>query len=103
MDFFFFFFFLQIFFDCNAEVYVVFLRLLCTENDIKRSNKNNHLREVNAEYLHSPVNLYWTHAVHFRNKFHFSEIHGSMNATGHVQSYATYFARDPMHSYFHEP
>ena len=22
---------------------------------------------------------------HLRNKFHFSEIHGSMNATGHVQ------------------
>ena len=23
---------------------------------------------------------------HLRNKFHFSEVHGSMNATGHVQS-----------------
>ena len=23
---------------------------------------------------------------HLRNKFHFSEVHGNMNATGHVQS-----------------
>ena len=25
-------------------------------------------------------------SVHLRNKFHFSEVHGSMNAMGHVQS-----------------
>ena len=25
-------------------------------------------------------------AIYLRNKFHFSEVHGSMNATGHVQS-----------------
>ena len=24
--------------------------------------------------------------IHLRNKFHFSEVHGSMNAMGHVQS-----------------
>ena len=24
-------------------------------------------------------------AIYLRNKFHFSEVHGSMNATGHVQ------------------
>ena len=44
-------------FDCHADVYVVFLRLICThKKDVKRSNKNNHLREVNAKYLHSPTN-----------------------------------------------
>ena len=42
--------------DCNADVYVDFLRLIYTKNDVKRSNKNNHLREVNAKYLHSPTN-----------------------------------------------
>ena len=44
----------------NADVYVVFCRLLCQKkkkkNDIKRSNKHNHLREVNAKHLHSPTN-----------------------------------------------
>ena len=25
-------------------------------------------------------------AIYSRNKFHFSEVHGSMNATGHMQS-----------------
>ena len=25
-------------------------------------------------------------AIYLRNKFHFSAVHGSMNATGHVQS-----------------
>ena len=25
-------------------------------------------------------------AIYLRNKFHFSEVHGSMNATGHMQS-----------------
>ena len=25
-------------------------------------------------------------AIYLRNNFHFSEVHGSMNATGHVQS-----------------
>ena len=43
-------------FDCNADIYVVFLRLLCTKNDVKRSTKPNHLREVNAKHLHSPSN-----------------------------------------------
>ena len=44
-------------FDYNADIYVVSLRLLCTKkNDAKRSNKNNHLREVNAKYLHTPAN-----------------------------------------------
>ena len=43
-------------FDCNADVYVVFLRLLGTKNDVKRSNKNNYLRDVIAKYLHSPTN-----------------------------------------------
>ena len=36
-----------------------------------------------------------------RNKFHFSEVHGSMNATGHVRHVNS--ARDPLRSYFHEP
>ena len=27
-----------------------------------------------------------TFVVELRNKFHFSEVHGSMNSTGHVQS-----------------
>ena len=40
----------------NADVYVIFRRLLCTKNDVKRSNKHNHLREVNAKHLHSPTN-----------------------------------------------
>ena len=44
-------------FDCNADIYVFcFLRLLCTNNDAKRSNKSNHLREANAKYLHPPTN-----------------------------------------------
>ena len=43
-------------FDCKADVYVVFLCLLCTKHDLKPSNKNNQLREVNAKYLHSPTN-----------------------------------------------
>ena len=39
-----------------------------------------------------------------RSKFHFSEVHGSMNATGHMQSRRHInFARDPLRSYFHEP
>ena len=46
---------------------------------------------------------------HLKNKFHFSEVHGSMNATGHVQSKwrpkgrHINFARDLLGSYFHEP
>ena len=40
--------------------------------------------------------------IHLRNKFHFSEVHGSMNATGHVQSHVN-FARDLLRSYFHDP
>ena len=40
-------------FDGHADVFVVFLRLLCTKkkkkNDAKRSNKNNHLRDFNAK------------------------------------------------------
>ena len=43
-------------FDCNADVYVVFWRLLCTKNDVKRFEKHNHLREVNAKHLHWPTN-----------------------------------------------
>ena len=43
-------------FDCNADVYVVFWRLLCTKNDVKRFNKHNQIREVNAKHLHSPTN-----------------------------------------------
>ena len=43
-------------FDCNADVDVVFWRLLCTKNDVKLSYKHNHLREVNAKHLHSPTN-----------------------------------------------
>ena len=60
----------------------------------------------------------WRTHKHLRNKFNFSEVHGSMNATCHVQkewrpkgvtltlhgtSGVTYFARDPLRSYFHEP
>ena len=51
--------------------------------------------------------------VDLRNKFHFSEVHGSMNVTGPVQSHVNFarepfgrhvnFARDPLRSYFHEP
>ena len=38
------------------------------------------------------------------DEFHFSEVHGSMNATGPVQCQCiTYFERDPLHSYIHEP
>ena len=44
---------------------------------------------------------------YLRNKFHFPEVHGSMNATGHVQSKwrprHDNFAWDPLRSYFHEP
>ena len=40
-------------------------------------------------------------ASELRNKFHFSEVHGSMNATGHVKH--VNFACDPLRSYFHEP
>ena len=36
---------------------------------------------------------------HLRNKFHFSEGHGSMNAMGHVQNRRhVNFARDPLRS-----
>ena len=40
--------------------------------------------------------------IYLRNKFNFSEVHGSMTATSHVQSHVN-FARDPLRSYFHEP
>ena len=50
-----FFFFSNIFY-CNADLYVFFLRLLCTQNAVKRPNKTNNLREVNVKYLHSPTN-----------------------------------------------
>ena len=36
------------------------------------------------------LTLHLTHCVHLRNKFHFSEVHGSMNATSHVQSLCFY-------------
>ena len=38
--------------------------------------------------------------VNIRDEFHFSEVHGSMNAKGPVESY---FACDLLRSYFHEP
>ena len=48
--------------------------------------------------------------VYLRNKFNFSEVHGSMNITGHVQSKGrpwggrhVNFAWDPLRSYFHAP
>ena len=48
-------------------------------------------------------------SVNIRDEFHFSEVNGSMNVTGPVQkltwgpSGVTYFARDSLLSYFHEP
>ena len=46
------------------------------------------------------LTLHGTRCVHFRNKFHFSEVHGSMNArvTCKVSD-----ARDSLRSYFQEP
>ena len=34
------------------------------------------------------LSFYFTskQSIYLRNKFYFSEVHGSMNATGHVQS-----------------
>ena len=45
-------------FDCNADVYVVgFLAFIMhKKNNVKLSNKQNYLREVNAKHLHSPTN-----------------------------------------------
>ena len=42
-------------------------------------------------------------ANHLRNKFHFSEVHRSMNAVGSLQSkWHPNIARDPLRSYFDE-
>ena len=43
--------------------------------------------------------------IYLRNKFHFSEVHESMNATGPGAKFGRHvnFARDPLRSYFHEP
>ena len=52
------------------------------------------------------INSWWQSWSKLRNKFHFSKVHGSMNATGHMQSTEgrhVNFARDPLHSHFHEP
>ena len=46
---------------------------------------------------------------YLRNKFHFSEVHGSLNTTGQVQSkwqpkgVMLTLQGDPLRSYFHEP
>ena len=43
-------------FDCNADVYVFYMAFIMHKNDVKWSNKHNHLREVNTKHLHSPTN-----------------------------------------------
>ena len=48
---------------------------------------------------------YWHYEEYLRNKFHFSDIHQSMNAVGRMQSKwrpKVNFACDPLHSYFDE-
>ena len=48
-----------------------------------------HLRTKTTPWLPPEVTtdaLSQFDAIYLRNKFHFSEVHGSMNATGHVQS-----------------
>ena len=48
-----------------------------------------HLRTKTTPWLPSEVTidaLSQFDAIYLRNKFHFSEVHGSMNAMGHVQS-----------------
>ena len=43
-------------------------------------------------------------SVNIRDEFHFSEVHRSMNATVPCKvNDVTYFARDPLRSYFDEP
>ena len=43
-------------------------------------------------------------SISLRNKFHFSDVHESINAMSAVQSkWRPYFARNPLRSYFHEP
>ena len=48
-----------------------------------------HLRTKTIPWLPAEVTidaLSQFDAIYLRNKFHFSEVHASMNATGHVQS-----------------
>ena len=48
-----------------------------------------HLRTKTTRWLPPEVTidgLSQFDAIYLRNKFHFSEVHGNMNATGHVQS-----------------
>ena len=46
-----------------------------------------HLRTKTTPWLPHEVTIdAISHAIYLRNKFHFSEVHGSMNATGHMQS-----------------
>ena len=48
-----------------------------------------HLRTKTTSWLPPEVTndaLSQFDAINLRNEFHFSEVHGSMNATGHLQS-----------------
>ena len=46
-----------------------------------------HLRTKTTPWLPPEVTIdALFDAIYLRNKFHFSEVHGSMNATGYVQS-----------------
>ena len=48
--------FLQIFLTVMQTLTWFYSIHYAQKNDVKRSNKHNHLREVNAKHLHSPTN-----------------------------------------------
>ena len=58
-------------------------------NGVSFGDVGPHLRTKTTPWLPPEVTidaLSLFDAIYLRNKFHFSEIHGSMNAAGHVQS-----------------
>ena len=58
-------------------------------NEVGFGDVGPHLRTIPTPWLPHKVTidaLSQFDAIYLRNKFHFSEVHGSMNATGHVQS-----------------
>ena len=64
--------------------------------DYRDTKKKEPLWQAKAEEMQYPGK---------RNRFHFSDVHGSMNTMGHVQSkwcFNVNFVRDPLCSYFHE-
>ena len=62
----------------------------------KKKKKKKKKENKKKEYIEIAFSLYFLSffsifdnilpTIHLRNKFNFSEVHGSMNATGHVQS-----------------